>query len=90
MSMMMNGPGPQPGPQDAPQAGSDSYDTGLRDLLDMARQLAQQADSDQEAVQLEQVTSLIAKLLAQHEKEHQDMLGGKASPGILAKALGGR
>lgn len=76
--------------QTAPQGQGDSYDAGLRDLLDRARQLAQQADSDQEQMQLEQVTSLIAKLLATHEKEHQDMLGGKASPGMLAKALGGR
>jgi hypothetical protein len=73
-----------------PQGQGDSYDSGLRDLLDLARQLAQQADSDQEQMQLEQVTSLIAKLLATHEKEHQDMLGGKASPGMLARALGGR
>lgn len=73
----------------APPQG-DRFASIVRDLLDQARELATLADTDQEALEVEKLTTALAKMLADQEKQHQDMLGGKASPGMLAKALGGR
>lgn len=65
-----------------------SHSDAIRELLDLAREVAAAADDDQEMAQLEQVTSILAKLLAAQQKQDEDAAQGKLSPGAVRRALG--
>jgi cell division septum initiation protein DivIVA len=45
--------------------------------------------SEQSKSSIQQAMSLVQKIKAAEEKESQDMLGGKISPGLMSKAYGG-
>lgn len=45
--------------------------------------------TDDERLQIEQITTLIQKLAAGREKESNDMLAGKMSPAAMSRAYGG-
>ena len=66
-----------------------SLDEILRSALDLFQEARQAADSDQDMLVIENITTQIQKLLAQNEKEEQDALGGKLSTRILKRAYGG-
>lgn len=100
--MLGQGGGPSGPPGAPPQGPPDSappgeqQDTGggdhaqmIKDLLDLARQVAQSADDAAEAKTLEQVTSLLAGILAAQQKQQHDLLQGKMPPAAMVKALSG-
>lgn len=75
--------GPPPGPQD--QGGSHSDQ--IRELLDLAREVAANADDDIEAATLEKVTTMLAQILADQQKQDQGLVQGKMDPRALTRAL---
>lgn len=81
---------PQGPPQGPPAEGPDAGDHSglLRDILDMVRQAAQQADDEQEALTLEKVSTMMQQILAQQEKQDQELMQGKMNPAALRRALG--
>ena len=80
--------GPSPGLPDQSPSGGDHSDA-LRQLLDFARMVAATADDDREAAQLEKVTTIVAGLLADQQRQAHDLLKGKLPPAAMIKALGG-
>lgn len=82
--------GPPQAPQGPPAEGPDAGDHSglLRDILDMVRQAAQQADDEQEALTLEKVSTMMQQILAQQEKQDQELMQGKMNPAALRRALG--
>lgn len=76
-------------PPQAQQEG-DPFVAGVRALLAQARDLAKLADTADEEQQVEQITSVFARILAAREKGDQDLLAGKANPQMLMRALSGR
>ena len=51
--------------------------------------VAATADDDREAAQLEKVTTIVAGLLADQQRQAHDLLKGKLPPAAMIKALGG-
>lgn len=73
----------------APAPDTGDHDSLVRDILDAVRMAANNAESEQETLAWEKVSTMIQQILAQVEKQDQDMLGGKLPPGALQRALGG-
>jgi hypothetical protein len=83
----MSGPDPAAPPieEEAPQSGADLFKAVLADV----RQLLMSEEFDEkQKMALSKAESLLQQVKAQEEKEQQDAMGGKLSPGILRK-LGG-
>lgn len=77
-------------PQGPPQEeGGADHESMIRDLLDLARQVASEADDDEEAADFEKVTSIIANILAKQQKQRMGLLKGANDPAALARVLGG-
>lgn len=76
---------PGGGEEEAPSAPADL----LRDMLDLAAQYREGEDDDEDLLQIEKVTTLIQQLLANNQKESDQMIQGKMSPRGLRKALSG-
>lgn len=81
-------PGPPPA-EAAPAPDAGDHDSLVRDILDAVRLAANNAESEQETLAWEKVSTMIQQILAQTEKQDQDMMGGKLPPGALQRALGG-
>ena len=75
----------------APEGGGAEDEQGmLSSLLMSARQVLNMGTlSEQNKLLIEQATTLIQKVMASEEKEMNDAMSGKLSPGILRKAAGG-
>lgn len=80
--------GPPAGPPPEEGGGHD-HEAMIRDLLDLARQVAVEADDDEEAADFEKVTSIIANILAKQQKQRMGLLKGANDPAALARVLGG-
>jgi len=81
------GPPTQGPPEQAPP--EQDHEAMIRELLDMARQVASAADDDEEALDFEKVTSLIQGILAKQQKQRTSLLKGANDPAALARVLGG-
>ena len=78
---------PEGPPPEGPEE-SGSHADMIRDILNAAREAAQVADDEQEALTWEKITTMIQQILAQQEKQDQDMMQGKISPAALRRAIG--
>lgn len=72
----------------APPAEEEDVSSMLKEMLEIARGYLDQESDEQNKLTMEQVTTLLQKVLAAEEKELQDALGGKMSPKLLSKAYG--
>lgn len=93
MSMMMpeGPPAPAAGPFSAPpepegQGGPADLYQQIISLLSQAQEVE---DSEQDKLALEKVRTLIQQLLADEEREEEEAMAGKMSPGLLKRAYGG-
>jgi len=77
---------PPPAEQDA---GGGEVSDMLKEMLEIARGYLDQEQDEQNKLTMEQVTTLIQKVLAAEEKELQDAMGGKMSPKLLSRAYAG-
>ena len=66
-----------------------SLDEILTSALELFSQARQVADTENERLTIEKITTMIQQVLAQNEKEEQDALAGKLSPRIMSRAYGG-
>lgn len=76
--MMGGPPPPEGGPPAAPEAGRAS--DILKTILALAQQYADQENSQQNILLIEQLRTLCQKILAEEEKEAHDLMQGKVSP----------
>lgn len=72
----------------APEGGGPISDL-LRQMLSLARQYKDQEQSEQNILLIEQVTTQVQKILANEEKEADDLLQGKMSPSAVRSAVSG-
>lgn len=88
--MGQQGAPPQGAPQGPPpeQPDQGSHEDEIRQILDMVRAAAQNADDEQETLTWEKVSTMVQQILAAQEKQDQDMMQGKMSPAALRRALG--
>jgi hypothetical protein len=80
----MSGPDPAaPSPEEAPvESGADLF----KSTLSSVRQLLMSEEFDEkQKLALSKAESLLQQVKAQEEKEQNDAMGGKLSPGILRK-----
>jgi hypothetical protein len=76
-----------PAEEEAPEvSGAELFKTVLADVRQLL--LSEEFDEKQKLA-LSKAESLLAQVKAQEEKEQQDAMGGKLSPGILRKLGGG-
>lgn len=61
----------------------------LRQILSLAGQYKDQEQSEQNILLIEQVTTQVQKILANEEKEADDLLQGKMSPSAVRSAVSG-
>lgn len=78
-----------PPPPDDPAGGAGQASDLLRQILDLADEYRQQEQSDQNIALVEQLRTIAAKILANEEKEKDDMLGGKINPAAIRRYASG-
>lgn len=78
-----------PGPPGAgpPQGMPAPQDPGeiLRAMLDMAQAYRSVEEDQEDLLAIEQVTTLVQRLLAKEQKQHDDLIQGKASPQAMRR-----
>lgn len=84
----MFGPDPAAVPSPAPPTDSDGLDL-LREAINLVRlYIAQEAD-EQRKLSAAEVASKLQRILAEDERQQDDLLRGKLSPRAIRNALGG-
>lgn len=88
--MALLGGGGAPAPPEAPvgDEGGDVLDL-IRQALELVRQATASASDDMEALEYEKITTLLAKRLADEQKQQDDAMQGKASPRMLRQVYQG-
>lgn len=60
-----------------------------RSVLDLINEWRMVEQDDEDLLMIEQISSLVQKLLARNAKEARDAMGGKLSPRLMSQAYGG-
>ena len=81
-------PPPETSPQPQPEGEGDVLGI-IRQALDLVRQYAQQEQDDENTLRAEKISTLLAEILANEQKEIDQALQGKASPRVLRQAYAG-
>lgn len=61
----------------------------IRQALELVRQYAVQEQDDENTLRAEKISTLLAEILANEQKEIDQALQGKASPRVLRQAYAG-
>jgi hypothetical protein len=69
------------------EGGQDSGDFA-RSMLDLINEWRQVEADEEDLLMIEQVSTLVQKLLARNQKESLDAMSGKLSPRLMAQAYG--
>ena len=71
------------------EGGGGSSEDFARSMLDLINEWRQVEADEEDLLMLEQVSTLVQKLLTRNSKEAMDAMQGKLSPRMMAQAYGG-